>query len=629
MTPTDVAAAPGSRLARELAALWSCWAPTLSPDAAKLAYVSDRRGVPELWAQDVEGPAKPVVATPSGDPVAATQWSPDGRWLAFSVATGGGVRKEVWVVRPDGSAARRLAGNPDHAVLGPWTRTGHRLVVTIAGSDGRSESLLVDADSGAGERIAGGPLVEVLDLSEDERFALVRVGPRGAEVCRILDRADGCWHEVLPDAAGATSLGFLRPPPGGDPYRLIAYSVTDAGLPRRALVAAPFGSDGTRAGAGTIARRDDAEIDYADADDSGRRVLVVWNVEGCSELEVIDTASRDSWIVSDLPGEVVSGGVLARDGSMAVLALEGPLAPRRLWALDLVTRSWRSLTPAPPLRRRLIAPTLERIESHDGLGISGWLYRPGKQGPTPAVVSVHGGPESQERPVFNPYHQMLVAAGIAVFAPNIRGSSGFGRAFVHADDRYGRLDAIADVVACAQWLVQSAIADPSRVAVAGRSYGGYVTLMCLAGFPNTFAAGIDICGMSDLLTFYRDTEPWIARAAVTKYGHPVHDEDLLAQLSPLGHVATIMAPLLIAHGELDTNVPVSESHQMVAALRAHGCDVEYLELRGEGHEYHRMASRLRLLVAMARFLDRTLVAPDNPPGAVAAAEVAAEAAAGA
>jgi dipeptidyl aminopeptidase/acylaminoacyl peptidase len=305
------------------------------------------------------------------------------------------------------------------------------------------------------------------------------------------------------------------------------------------------------------------------------------------------------------------------------------MAPRRLWAFDLDTASWRPLMRAPAIRRHLVAPTLERLESHDGLEISGWLYRPpGADRPTPAVVSVHGGPESQERPVFNPYHQMLLAAGIAVFAPNIRGSSGYGRTFVHADDRYGRLDAIGDVVACADWLVRSGIADPSRIAVAGRSYGGYATLMCLACFPGTFAAGVDVCGMSDLLTFYRDTEPWIARAAVTKYGDPVRDTGLLTKLSPLEHVSAIAAggaPLLVAHGELDTNVPVSESRQMVEALRARGCDVEYLELPGEGHELRKTVSRRHLLVAMTRFLDSTLAAGQDRRRAGRPVKMAAEA----
>ena len=210
------------------------------------------------------------------------------------------------------------------------------------------------------------------------------------------------------------------------------------------------------------------------------------------------------------------------------------------------------------------------------------------------MLSLHGGPEAQERPVFSPQHQVLAAAGIAVFAPNVRGSSGFGRAFVHADDRYGRYDAIADVASCAQYL-SSRVADPGRIAVTGRSYGGYLTLAALVSYPDVFAAGVDICGMSDLLTFYRDTEPWIAEAATTKYGDPVTDATLLRDLSPLHHVERIVAPLLVVHGELDTNVPIGEAHQIVAALRALDRPVDYLQLAGEGHEYRRAASRIALI----------------------------------
>lgn len=211
--------------------------------------------------------------------------------------------------------------------------------------------------------------------------------------------------------------------------------------------------------------------------------------------------------------------------------------------------------------------------------------------------------------MFTPQHQVMAAAGIAVFAPNIRGSSGFGRAFVHADDRYGRLDAIGDVLACADWLVATGVARRDRTAVTGRSYGGYVTLMALALHPEAFAAGIDVCGMSDLLTFYRDTEPWIAAAAVTKYGDPRRDAALLASLSPLRSIEAVTAPLLVVHGEHDTNVPLGEAHQVVAALRALGRPVEYLELAGEGHEYRRATSRRRMLRAMADFLRRSTAAP--------------------
>jgi len=251
----------------------------------------------------------------------------------------------------------------------------------------------------------------------------------------------------------------------------------------------------------------------------------------------------------------------------------------------------------------LIAPTLVDFLAHDGLPLSGWLYRPpSSAGPGPVLLSFHGGPEAQERPTFSPNHQAVVAAGITVFAPNVRGSSGSGRGFAHADDRYGRYDAISDVVSCVNYLISNNLADPARIAISGRSYGGYLTLAALVRYPGLFRAGIDICGMSDLLTFYRDTEPWIAEAARSKYGDPDQDRALLEDLSPLPKADRITAALLVVHGELDTNVPIGEAHQIVAALQALNRPVSYLELPGEGHEYRGRASRRQLIETVLTFL---------------------------
>lgn len=320
-------------------------------------------------------------------------------------------------------------------------------------------------------------------------------------------------------------------------------------------------------------------------------------------LELLDVASGDGRIVHGLPGSVVSGCAMARDGQSVVVSVEGPGAPRRLWRLDTAEGSFRPLSEPPPVQDlHTVVPTLEHFEANDGMPLTGWLYRvPGQSGGS-VVVSLHGGPEAQERPVFNPQHQALLAAGISVFAPNVRGSSGFGRKFAHADDRYGRHDAIGDVEACVRFLIDTGAADRNRIAVAGRSYGGYLTLAALTCFPELFAAGVDICGMSDLLTFFRDTEPWIAAASVSKYGDPRHDQALLYELSPLHHADRIAAPLLVVHGEHDTNVPLNEATQIVAALRAKGHPVEYLEIEGEGHEYRRASSTLLLIERMTRFL---------------------------
>ena len=193
-----------------------------------------------------------------------------------------------------------------------------------------------------------------------------------------------------------------------------------------------------------------------------------------------------------------------------------------------------------------------------------------------------------------------------MFAPNVRGSSGYGRTFSHADDRYGRFAGIDDVADCVAYLVEAGIADPDRVACAGRSYGGYLTLASLTFHAELFASGVAICGMSDLESFYRNTEPWIAAAAYPKYGHPEYDRELLAELSPIHRIDDLVAPLLVVHGAHDTNVPVSESEQIVEAVRAKGGRAEFLLFDDEGHEIVKRENKMVLADTMAKWLTDTL-----------------------
>jgi dipeptidyl aminopeptidase/acylaminoacyl peptidase len=608
------AEATAASLAEPLVQAWGSWGPTLSPDCRQVAFVSDRSGSPRIWVQDVPAPGtQPPPATMialSDDPAIAVNWSADGGWLACSVATSGGVRTQVWVVRPDGRDARLVAGGPDvHAELGPWTRSGHRVAVTIPGAEVDQDGIayLVDPANGKLAQLAAGDLISVLDLSVDESYVIVKDGPRGRQFCVVVDRLVDQDLPLLPyPALGSTERAMIRPTPEGD--GLVAYLATDAGLPRRQLVAIPLGPAGWRGESGILCPREDAELEGLDADDAGHLLLLVWNVAGGrSELELLDTRTGASRTAPELSG-VVTGALLSRDGSTAVMSVEGSLRPRELWSLDTATLSWTRVTEGPTLPELgLVKPSLESFLGRDGLPLTGWLYRPpGAVGPGPAVLSLHGGPEAQERPTFSPQHQALVAAGFTVFAPNIRGSSGFGRAFVHADDGHGRLDAFGDVLACADFLVDLGVADPDRIAVTGRSYGGYLSLATLAFSPGVFAAGVDICGMSDLHTFYRDTEPWIAAAAYSKYGHPEEDRGLLEAISPLRAYANIEVPLLVVHGELDTNVPIGESLQMVAALRELDRPVEYLQLDGEGHDYRRAESRRLLITRIVDFLTEHL-----------------------
>lgn len=343
-TATDDRIDAAVRLGAGLVDAWGSWSPTMTPDAKRVAFISDRSGTPEVWVQEVvlQGEAPPARRIPlSADPVIAVSWSADSRWLACTVATGGGVRTQVWVVQPDGSEARRIAGDhEDHAELGPWTRSGHRVVVTFpSAAPGRpTRSYLADPWTGRLDDLADGDLIHVLDISLEERFLIVIDGERGRQFCSVVDRLEDQHYPLLSSGTGSTDVALVRPAPEGDSGPLYVYLASDVGLSRRQLIGLPFGPNGHRGEPRTLAYRDDAELEAVDADDAGELLLLVWNAAGRSELELYHTGSHERQAITGMPGLVATTPVLSRDGGSVILGIEGPERPRELWHLDTHSR---------------------------------------------------------------------------------------------------------------------------------------------------------------------------------------------------------------------------------------------------------------------------------------------------
>jgi dipeptidyl aminopeptidase/acylaminoacyl peptidase len=576
--------------------------PSLSPDGERVAYVSDRDGAPAVWIQRTVRGAAPVRVATGEDPVHEVRWSPDGEWLAVLVAPGGSPRTQVWLLRPDGSGLRRIAPEaPGATHLGPWARSPERLAFAYTTAPSEGVAALEHVASGVRQVVARGGQPLVLDADRTGRFVLVRRGSRAARTVWLVDLSRERETQLLP-GGGAGSTDFGRLSPDGR----VAYVRSDAGREMHALFAVTIDDGGTPGDARVLAERADADVEHLILTAGGGSAVLVWNCAGLSECEHLDVSTGERRRLP-LPEAVVHDASFSRDGRRIAMTLEGPTLPRAVWLLDVDTSAWDRITEQPPRRRAApaapVAPTLERLRAEDGLELTGWLYRPpSARAPGPAVVHLHGGPEAQERPTHSPLFQALAAQGIAVFAPNVRGSSGFGRSFVDADNVERRWGAIADVAACARHLVSAGVAAPGRLACAGRSYGGYLTLAALVTHPDLFAGGVDVCGMADLQTFYANTEPWIAVAAYPKYGHPVHDAELLHALSPIHHMERLRAPLLVVHGRNDTNVPLEEAEQVVNAARSRGIPVELLVFEDEGHEILRAHNRVKFVEVVVEWL---------------------------
>jgi dipeptidyl aminopeptidase/acylaminoacyl peptidase len=221
------------------------------------------------------------------------------------------------------------------------------------------------------------------------------------------------------------------------------------------------------------------------------------------------------------------------------------------------------------------------------------------------VLVIHGGPESQARRNFNPLVQALAAAGHTVLVPNVRGSTGYGKRWYSADDVGKRLDSVADMAAIHAYLPQLGV-DQDRAALYGGSYGGYMVLAGVAFQPDLWAAGVDIVGISSLVTFLENTSAYRRAQREREYGSLERDREFLLSASPLTRIDDIRAPLFIIHGANDPRVPLSEAEQLHAALTDRGLECELLVYGDEGHGLAKRGNKLDAYPKALAFLARHL-----------------------
>ncbi len=302
-----------------------------------------------------------------------------------------------------------------------------------------------------------------------------------------------------------------------------------------------------------------------------------------------------------------------KDEDKFIIKITSDRLPGSYYFYDLPSNTLTKLADEKPwLKEEHLAPVKPiKYTSRDGMVIHGYLtlplgYEPKK---LPVIVNPHGGPWARDIWGCSREFQFLANRGYAIFQMNFRGSTGYGKKFCELGfKQWGRAmqDDVTDGV---KWLIDCGIADPKRIAIYGGSYGGYATLAGLTFTPDLYACGIDYCGESNLFTFFKSfPEYWkpILEASYEQIGHPEKDKDLFTQISPVFHADKIKAPLFIAQGRMDPRVNISESDQMVAALKKRGIEVEYMVKDNEGHGFTNEENNFDFYDAMEKFLARHL-----------------------
>jgi dipeptidyl aminopeptidase/acylaminoacyl peptidase len=492
-------------------------------------------------------------------------WAPDGESVVYASNARTGRWFDVYVRDLNSGEVRCVLQQDSTNYAGPFSPDGRWVVVSRVFSNTHQELWLVDLAQSQAPRLLTPP-------GEEAVFERPQWTPDGSA---IICRSD-LGREYVAPARVDISAGFISflVEPGRD--------VDDAAL-------AP----------------------------NGQRLAYAVNGDGAAEVIVRDLQTGAEQRIEGLPHGALYDywqPGLAWDSTSTQLAISWSASRHapNVWIYDARSgRAWRA-THAPQCGlepSQLSEPEHVTYPTFDGRRIPALYFPPKGQrsgAPPPCVVFVHGGPESQFRPTFQPLVQYLVFAGLAVLAPNVRGSTGYGKSYVHLDDVRRRMDSVADLAHAAYWLRDSGRADPSRIAVYGGSYGGFMVLAALGIYPDLWAAGVDLVGIANFVTFLENTGPWRRHLREAEYGSLEHDREFLESISPINYVDRIRAPLLVIHGANDPRVPISEAEQMVARLRSLGRTVELLRLEDEGHQISKLKNKLAAYPLAANFLQHHL-----------------------
>lgn len=591
---------------RLMAQVGSCWSPTFSPDGRKLAFISDMTGSPQVWWLPSAG-GYPRAVTAFAEQISEVSWSPAGGWLAVQAAPGGGMNSQIDLVRLDGSGRRRItAGGATNNWLNCWTPDGGALIFSSNVDNVSSmDCYRYGIETGESDRIAvnGGTGVVEQVAKDNAQLLVSRVVYRGDNNIHLRSLLDGSERLLTAHEppASFSNARFSRDASS-------VHMITNRDHDLASFVRIPL-----KPGAAweTLQARADAELEQFAISADDKLAALVWNYAGRHELELLDMSENRLAAKIDLPGEIVDSLRFSADGAKLALTISGATLPQDIWLLETADRGLRQLTHSPHIGVDLAAlagATLLEYPAHDDLPLSGWLYTPREgSAPFPTVLSFHGGPEGQEQPRYRYEYQALVAQGVAVFAPNVRGSSGFGKRFVNLDNGALRVNAVQDIASTARYLIEGGVSAPDRFGIMGGSYGGYMTMAGLTEFPDLFAAGVNIYGLVNFKTFFEQTEPWMASISKIEYGDPDTEGDMLDALSPIHKMDRVVAPTLVLHGANDTNVPVYEAEQVVQKLREREVPVEYIMFPDEGHGFRKEENRIATATAIVNWFTKYLL----------------------
>lgn len=582
---------------------------TFSPHGREVAYISNTSGQFNAWKQSAQGGWPWQLTTFEDNAVRALAWTPNEELLLLADRHGNELHQIYRLPAAGGHPEQlTLAQSAQHNFSKSGLSTdGRTLAYACNERDPKDMDLkLLDVKSGEQTLLLGGDATYFPSgWSPDGRYLLA---------VKVNSNTDQDILLVEVQSKKATLLTPHQDPTVYSPVGWAAdgsgfYLISDAGRQFKGLAFYDLAKQG-------FEWVETPEWDVEDFDQShdGARQAWVVDEDGYSRLYVKNTGGKQMKL-PQLPAGVISDLAFSPDGKTLGFCLNRPAHTSDVYLLDLEKGSLQRLTysmlggvPASAM----VEPELVRFTSFDGRQIPALLYKPKGAGQrVPAVLSIHGGPEAQERPTYAyaGFYQYLLSVGIAILAPNIRGSTGYGKTYQRLIYRDFGGDDLKDFNAAAQYLQSLDWVDGERLGVFGGSYGGFATLSCATRLPQYWAAAVDIVGPANLVTFAKAVPPFWKRFMKEWVGDPDEDHDFLMERSPITYVDQLRCPILIIQGANDPRVVKAESDQMVERLRQLGRDVEYMVFEDEGHGFTKRTNSLIAWKAAADFFEKHLLSP--------------------
>ena len=576
---------------------------SLRDDGDELACLLDTTGHAEIWTLTSPG-EWPTQRTFGTEPVRWCTYVPDRAALVFGRDVGGNERVQFYHLDPEDGNVRGLTKHPAAKhYWGGWANTTRAFAFASNRRDETVFDLYIQSVDGVATCIhESDAWLLARGFSPDDEQLIVREMRASYDTDLYLcDRASGDLEQITHES-GTVRYHSPQWSPDGDAI----YCLTDAGADTLYLARI----DCQTHALDVVEDGGSWNIDSFSLDIDSGRIVYAQNNAGYSTVRagmLTGPTTIDHAPDPTLPAGVAGGVSFSGDGNTCAITHSSRTANTSVYLMDVnsgAATRWTHPSTAGIPESSFRAPDLVSVSSFDGLDIPGFLTLPAdaSSGGTPVIVDIHGGPQSQRRPSFARLHQYLLANGYAIFEPNVRGSSGYGKRYTRLDDVEKRMDSVADLAACAEWLRAHPMIDPDRIIAKGGSYGGFMVLAALTEYPDLWAAGVDIVGIANFVTFLEHTGSWRRAHREAEYGSLDDHREVLEDISPINTIERIAAPLFVIHGENDPRVPVSEAEQIAAAAAEH-VPVETLIFEDEGHGIVKLENRIRAYRQMMDFLE--------------------------